>query len=128
MAQTQRTGAKASSTPPAADAGAMPATDAQADAGVPAGVTVRQLEDENAELRAQLADRDGQDDGAPAADRIRQLEAENAELRERTGQTRRAPRPPSFGISEGVRLDVEQNGKATDPSTGRVVTRADLEK
>lgn len=39
---------------------------------------------------------------------------------------RPVPKAPSFGMCEGVRADLEQHGKATDPFTGKVVTRDDV--
>jgi hypothetical protein len=35
------------------------------------------------------------------------------------------PIPPSFGMCEGVRADLEQVDKTTDPFTGKVVTAED---
>lgn len=69
-----------------------------------------------------------------------ELEFENAELREENerlreqlaeaqagkSNTRPVPTAPSFGISEGTRADLEQDGKATDPFTGKVLTRDDV--
>jgi hypothetical protein len=37
------------------------------------------------------------------------------------------PVEPSFGMCEGVRADLEQVEKTTDPFTGKVVTRTDAE-
>lgn len=34
----------------------------------------------------------------------------------------KAPKQPSFGISEGTRNDLELYGKATDPFTGKLLT------
>ena len=38
------------------------------------------------------------------------------------------PQGPSFGMSEGTREELERTGQATDPFTGRKLTRADLPK
>lgn len=61
------------------------------------------------------------------------LREENEQLREqldatRAGQpaTRPKPEAPSFGMSEGVRADLEQVEKTTDPFTGKTVTREDV--
>lgn len=35
---------------------------------------------------------------------------------------RPVPAAPSFGMCEGVRADLEQSGKTTDPFTGKVLT------
>lgn len=66
-------------------------------------------------------------------DRIGELLAENAQLREelaavKSGQPVKRPVPtePSFGISEGVRDDLERNGTTTSPFTGKTLTRDDL--
>lgn len=37
-----------------------------------------------------------------------------------------AGKPASFGMSEGTRVDLEVNGKTTDPFTGEELTRDDL--
>jgi hypothetical protein len=37
------------------------------------------------------------------------------------------PTPPSFGMCEGVRADLEQVAKTTDPFTGKLVTARDAE-
>lgn len=62
---------------------------------------------------------------APTGDarRIAELEAENAELRRRMAAAGvrvepRAPRAPSFGMSEGTRDELEREGRAVDPFTG----------
>lgn len=68
---------------------------------------VVRLRKENEELRAQLAKSKGEDDRA------------------------RSPRPgeaPSFGMSEGTRVDLEEHGKTTDPFTGEQLTKDDLKK
>lgn len=36
------------------------------------------------------------------------------------------PLSPSFGLSEGTRREIEENGEATDPFTGRRLTKNDL--
>lgn len=41
--------------------------------------------------------------------------------------SRLAPQAPSFGMCEGVRADLEQVEKTTDPFTGKVVTRSAAE-
>ena len=67
------------------------------------------------------------------------LQLENDDLRERldqlskvaddgttpgvtTGVTRPVPTEPSFGMTEGMRADLEQTGTATSPFTGKVYT------
>lgn len=66
------------------------------------------------------------------ADRVRELEAENAELRAKLSEAgqpvAQKPHAPSFRISEGTREELERNGEATDPFTGKKLTRADLPK
>jgi hypothetical protein len=61
------------------------------------------LTDENARLKSELADARS---GKPAA--------------------RTIPAEPSFGMCEGVRADLDQVPKTTDPFTGKVVTRDDV--
>lgn len=66
------------------------------------------------------------------------LQLENDELRERldqlskvaddgttTGVVRPVPTEPSFGMTEGMRADLELNGTATSPFTGKVYTAGD---
>jgi hypothetical protein len=67
------------------------------------------------------------------ADQVADLVRQNAELRAalaatKAGDTAKRPAPeePSFGLSEGVRDDLERNGKATSPFTGKPLTRDDL--
>jgi hypothetical protein len=63
------------------------------------------------------------DDQDDAADADLATEGEDAA----PGHTRR-PRPaaPSFGMAEGTREELERTGEATDPFTGRRLTRDDL--
>lgn len=63
--------------------------------------------------------------GSGDPDRVAQLERENAELKARLAEggtvlpnTRPTPREPSFGLSEGQRADLEMRGKTTSPWTG----------
>ncbi len=70
---------------------------------------LRLLRDENAKLRAELADAKSKRD-----------EAGNA------AANPRKPVEPSFGISEGTRDELERTGKATSPFTGKPLTKDDL--
>lgn len=66
------------------------------------------------------------------------LQLENDDLRERldqlskvagdgitTGAARLVPTEPSFGMTEGMRADLELTGSATSPFTGKVYTAGD---
>lgn len=56
------------------------------------------------------------------------LRAELESLRQRLGiGGRPVPRPPSFGVSEGTALELEQRGTATDPYTGGKLTELPAE-
>jgi hypothetical protein len=54
-------------------------------------------------------------------EKVAQLKAAIADI-----EKPRAPRQPSFGISEGIRDQLEREGKAVDPFTGKTLTRDDL--
>lgn len=64
---------------------------------------------------------------------VERLKAENEELRKLLTDNGidvdkpKQPRAPSFGISEGTRDQLEREGKAVDPFTGRSLTREDLD-
>lgn len=64
------------------------------------------------------------------AGEVEQLRAENAELR-RLLADRNIARPvigaPSFGMSEGTRLELLATGRAEDPYTRKSLTRDDLD-
>jgi hypothetical protein len=89
---------------------------------------VRELgpEDEVADPGAEAADESGE------GDELSQLRAENARLRDKLAAAGispdepQKPHAPSFGISEGIRDQLEREGKAVDPFTGKSLTRDDL--
>ncbi len=75
--------------------------------------------------------------GQAATARIAELEEENrrlrAELEARPGGERPAPVRASFGLSEGVRAELEAHRddpefKTRDPFTGETLTPADLDR
>jgi hypothetical protein len=58
------------------------------------------------------------------AGELEYLRAENGRLKRQLGlpdEVSQAPGAPSFGMSEGVRKELEMRGQATDPNTGRTV-------
>lgn len=61
---------------------------------------------------------------------LEQARAELANLRTAAmtgfGDKPRVAPPPKFGMSEGVRQEIELTGQATDPYTGKKLTREDL--
>jgi hypothetical protein len=69
------------------------------------------------------------------SDELTKLREENAELRRQLDEAddpagakarRVKPTQPSFGISEGIRDQLEREGKAVDPFTGKTLTKDDL--
>ncbi len=52
----------------------------------------------------------------------RELDALEGALRAERARRVRHPRPPSFGMSEGERQELEQRGTATSPWTGEKIT------
>lgn len=73
---------------------------------------LRLLREENARLRADLAEA-----------KSKLADADNAG---NAAANPRKPEEPSFGISEGTRDELERTGKATSPFTGKPLTRDDL--
>jgi hypothetical protein len=64
---------------------------------------------------------------AKLADEVAALRAENARLRDEldvargpAAPVRPAPQEPSFGMSEGMRAELEMTGSTTSPWTGKV--------
>lgn len=57
--------------------------------------------------------------------RVRQKEEDERVVHgvDTPGGDRPVPTAPSFGMCEGVRTDLEQVDKTTDPFTGKTVTR-----
>jgi hypothetical protein len=65
--------------------------------------------------------------GSGDPDRVAFLERENAELRQKLADggvvlpdTRPVHREPSWGLSEGERIELEQTGKTASPYTGKL--------
>jgi hypothetical protein len=65
-------------------------------------------------------------------ERLAELKAELQELEDKLAEAGvvvpNVPQPPSFGMSEGTREELERIGKAVDPFTGAKLTRDDLKK
>lgn len=67
------------------------------------------------------ADETSVDEYAASLERLSEKELDNLERALRDARTRRVrhPQQPSFGLSEGERQELEQNGSTTSPWTGR---------
>lgn len=68
--------------------------------------------------------RRGKADPEPAAE---DAEGDTAEVTNDAAELRRKarPRPPSFGISQGTKEELERTGRAVDPFTGNVLEDTD---
>ncbi|MBQ1039293.1 hypothetical protein [Micromonospora sp. C81] len=66
---------------------------------------------------------------ATSVDEVERLRAENEELRAQLQDQKSPAKPhvPSF-LPEGTREELERNGEAVNPFTGKKLTRADLDK
>lgn len=65
-------------------------------------------------------------DNEALRDENRQLREQLADAQAGNPTTRPVPTAPSFGMCEGVRADLQQVEKTTDPFTGKPVTRSDV--
>lgn len=74
--------------------------------------------------RAGGADDTTVDEYAASLERLSdgELDALERALRDVRTNRVRQPRPPSFGLSEGERVELEQRGKTTSPWTGEEIT------
>ncbi len=93
---------------PAADLPTEPAMPPDVSRGSDRVATNAELVAKNAELEAE---------NERLRDRVAELEASGAAR----GVSRPVPQPASFGMCEGVRAELQQRGKTTDPFTGKIV-------